>query len=70
VAKELPGNVGSELLGAAREAFARAFDVTAVVSAVIVIAAAIATVIWLRRVGVGSESEAALHTAAEELEAG
>jgi DHA2 family multidrug resistance protein-like MFS transporter len=69
VAKDLPGNVGTELLGAAREAFARAFDVTAAVSAVIVIAAAIATVIWLRHVGVGSEAEAALHTGAEKLEA-
>jgi DHA2 family multidrug resistance protein-like MFS transporter len=45
----------AELLGTAREAFAQAFDVTAVISAAIALATAIVAVVTLRRVQAGSE---------------
>jgi DHA2 family multidrug resistance protein-like MFS transporter len=69
-AERLSGELGAELLVAAREAFARALDLTAVVSTAVVIATAVVAVIFLRQVPPGSEAEAALDTTAEELEAG
>jgi DHA2 family multidrug resistance protein-like MFS transporter len=50
VAGELPGALGAELLGAAREAFAQAFGTTAAISAVIAIGVALLAAVLLRRV--------------------
>ena len=50
VAGQLPGALGAELLGSAREAFAHAFGTTAAISAVIAIGVAIFAVTLLRRV--------------------
>jgi DHA2 family multidrug resistance protein-like MFS transporter len=50
VAGELPGALGVELLGAAREAYAQAFGATAIISALIAIGVAILAVALLRRV--------------------
>jgi DHA2 family multidrug resistance protein-like MFS transporter len=50
VANQLPGALGAELLGAAREAFAQAFGTTAAISAVIAIGVAILAAALLRRV--------------------
>jgi DHA2 family multidrug resistance protein-like MFS transporter len=55
-AGQLPEQLGSALLGTAREAFSQAFEVVAAISAVLVLATAILTVVTLRRVGPGSES--------------
>ena len=49
VAERLPDQLGAALLGTARDAFAQAFVATAVVNAVIVLAAAIAATLMLRR---------------------
>jgi DHA2 family multidrug resistance protein-like MFS transporter len=49
VAAELPGTLGAELLGSAREAFAQAFGTTAAISAVIAIGVAILAAALLRR---------------------
>jgi DHA2 family multidrug resistance protein-like MFS transporter len=50
VAGQLPGALGAEVLGSAREAFAQAFGATSVISAVIAIGVAILAVAMLRRV--------------------
>ncbi len=50
VAEQLPGTLGAELLGAAREAFAQAFGTTAALSAVIAIGVALLAAVLLRRV--------------------
>ncbi len=50
VAEQLPGALGAELLGAAREAFAQAFGTTAAISAVIAIGVALLAAVLLRRV--------------------
>jgi DHA2 family multidrug resistance protein-like MFS transporter len=55
VAGGLPGHLGAELLGAAREAFTQAFELTAVVCAALALAAAIATAPLLRDVGPSPE---------------
>jgi DHA2 family multidrug resistance protein-like MFS transporter len=57
VAGELPGALGAELLGAAREAFAQAFGTTAAISAVIAIGVAIFAAALLRNVRTGSAAE-------------
>jgi DHA2 family multidrug resistance protein-like MFS transporter len=49
VAEGLPGPLGAALLGSARDAFAQAFEATAAVNAVIVLAAAIGAALMLRR---------------------
>ena len=49
-AGELPGPVGAQLLGAARDAFMQAFGATAIISAVTSIAVALLAVLLLRRV--------------------
>jgi MFS transporter, DHA2 family, multidrug resistance protein len=54
VAAELPGELGADLLGAAREAFAQAFGMTAALSAAIAIGIAILAAMLLRRVEVHS----------------
>jgi DHA2 family multidrug resistance protein-like MFS transporter len=55
VARRLPGQVGVELLGAAREAFAGAFELTAAINAVLAIATAVLTAVLLRRARGGHE---------------
>ena len=61
VAGRLPGPQSAELLGAAREAFTQAFELTALVCAALALAAAIATALLLRN--------AAPHAAAVEVAA-
>ena len=56
VAQRLPDQVGAELLGAAREAFTQALQLTAGLSAAIVTAGAIAAVMFLRRTRPDAES--------------
>jgi MFS transporter, DHA2 family, multidrug resistance protein len=48
--EELPGSLSDELLDVAREAFTLGLQVTALISAVIAGAAAVATVVFLRKV--------------------
>ncbi|WP_425518056.1 MFS transporter [Polymorphospora rubra] len=50
VAEELPGPLGAELLDAARDAFARALEVTAVISVVLTVAMCAVAVVALRTV--------------------
>lgn len=50
VAGELPGALGAEVLGSAREAFTHAFGTTAAISAAIAIGVAILAAVLLRRV--------------------
>jgi len=54
IARQLPGHLGSELLGTAREAFARVFALTAAISAVMSLVMAPLAVVLLRRVRSGS----------------
>jgi MFS transporter, DHA2 family, multidrug resistance protein len=56
VAERLPAQLGTELLGAAREAFVQAFDLVTAISAVLALATAILAVAMLRRVRPDSES--------------
>jgi MFS transporter, DHA2 family, multidrug resistance protein len=51
VANDLPGVIGDELLGSARDAFSQAFGTTAVISAVMAIGVALLAVMLLRPVG-------------------
>jgi DHA2 family multidrug resistance protein-like MFS transporter len=50
VAEQLPLTVGAELIGAAREAFSQALDLTSSISAIVVLATAIAVTVTLRKV--------------------
>ena len=56
-ADELPTGLGVELLGTAREAFVQALELTAAVSAVVVMTMAILAAVLLRRVRAGSEEQ-------------
>ena len=56
-ADELPAGLGVELLGTAREAFVQALELTAAVSAVVVMTIAILAAVLLRRVRAGSEEQ-------------
>ncbi len=56
-AEQLPAGLGAELLGTAREAFAQALELTAAISALVVIAMAIVAGVLLRRVRAGSEEQ-------------
>jgi DHA2 family multidrug resistance protein-like MFS transporter len=58
VAERLPEDLGAELLGTARDAFAQAFELVAAVCAAVAIITAILAVMVLRRVRPGTESEA------------
>jgi DHA2 family multidrug resistance protein-like MFS transporter len=51
VAKQLPGQLGAELLNTARDAFVRAFTLTAAISAMIALLMAPVAAVLLRRVG-------------------
>jgi DHA2 family multidrug resistance protein-like MFS transporter len=53
-ARQLPDSLGAALLGAAREAFAEAFQLTAVICAAVVLAAAVMVAILLRGGKTGS----------------
>jgi MFS transporter, DHA2 family, multidrug resistance protein len=50
VAEQLPAQLGAVLLGPAREAFVQAFELTAAISAVITLAAAIGAAVLLRHI--------------------
>lgn len=54
-AEHLPGQLGGELLGAARYAFTQALQMTAAISAAIMIAAAVMAAVLLRRARANSE---------------
>jgi DHA2 family multidrug resistance protein-like MFS transporter len=54
---QLLSNGGAELLGIARQAFARSLETVAAVSAVVVLAAAITVVVMLRSIRTGAEGE-------------
>jgi DHA2 family multidrug resistance protein-like MFS transporter len=56
VAGQLPHHVGAELLEAAREAFARSFELTAAINAALAIATAIVAAVLLRRVRGSTEA--------------
>jgi DHA2 family multidrug resistance protein-like MFS transporter len=53
VAQQLPGRLGAELLGTARDAFGQAFELTAAISAIVSLATAIGATALLRRPQVG-----------------
>jgi MFS transporter, DHA2 family, multidrug resistance protein len=55
VANQLPGQLGAELLGTAREAFAQAFEITAAISAAVSLITAVGVMILLRRVQAGAK---------------
>ena len=55
VAGQLPDQLGAELLGAAREAFGQAFELTAAISAIVSLATALGATALLRRRRSGSE---------------
>lgn len=57
VAEQLPGSLGAELLSAARDAFVQAFKTTAIVNAVLVLAAAIAATLVLRRAQIARKAQ-------------
>jgi MFS transporter, DHA2 family, multidrug resistance protein len=48
VARQLPEQVGAQLLGTAREAFTHAFELTAAISAVVALATAVLAIVLLR----------------------
>jgi DHA2 family multidrug resistance protein-like MFS transporter len=54
VARRLPAHLGADLLGVAREAFTQAMELTAIISAALVLAAAVAAALLLRRVPTGA----------------
>jgi DHA2 family multidrug resistance protein-like MFS transporter len=56
-AEQLPHTPGAELLGTAREAFTQAFQLTAALSAAIVLITALLATALLRRIRVGSQLE-------------
>jgi MFS transporter, DHA2 family, multidrug resistance protein len=57
VAEQLPRQLGAELLGAAREAFAQSFQLAAAVSAVLAVASAVVALAVLREVRSSSKDE-------------
>ncbi len=57
VAERLPDRLGAELLATAREAFAQSLELTAAISAAIVLVTAIAAAVLLRKVGASAEPE-------------
>ena len=58
MADELPDQVGTVLLDAAREAFTQGLRLTAITSAVLVTGLAILVAVMLREVRAGSEDQA------------
>ena len=65
VARRLPDQLGAELLAAAREAFAQALELTAAISAAVVLATAVVAAVLLRRVRVSSEPDGAIADSAD-----
>ncbi len=57
VAEQLPAQLGTALLGPAREAFVHAFELTTAISAVVALAAAIGAAVLLRRIDRDSVAE-------------
>ena len=58
VAQELPGELGTAVIGVARDAFVQGMQVASTVSAVLAVGLAILAVVMLRNVGSGEEREA------------
>jgi DHA2 family multidrug resistance protein-like MFS transporter len=69
VAGQLPGQLGAELLGVARDAFVHGMQVAATISATVAVAVAILAVVMLRNVGSGADREAAADAEVEAEEA-
>jgi DHA2 family multidrug resistance protein-like MFS transporter len=65
VAGQLPGQLGTALLGTARDAFVHGMQVAATISAGLAVTIAILAVVMLRSIGSGAEREAAADAAAE-----
>jgi DHA2 family multidrug resistance protein-like MFS transporter len=59
VAQELPGELGTAVIGVARDAFVQGMQVASTVSAVLAVGVAILAVVMLRNVGSGEDREAA-----------
>jgi MFS transporter, DHA2 family, multidrug resistance protein len=57
LAGRLPNGLGAQLVGTARSAFTQALELTALISAVVVLATAIAAAFLLQGVGTSAESE-------------
>jgi MFS transporter, DHA2 family, multidrug resistance protein len=65
VAAQLPGELGSEVLAVARDAFVEGMQVAATISAALAFGVAILAVVLLRSVGSGADREAAADAANE-----
>jgi DHA2 family multidrug resistance protein-like MFS transporter len=59
VAQELPGELGTAVIGVARDAFVQGMQVASTISAVLAVGVAILAVVMLRNVGSGEDREAA-----------
>ena len=59
VAQELPGELGTAVIGVARDAFVQGMQVASTISAVLAVGVAILAVVMLRDVGSGEDREAA-----------
>ena len=65
VAQELPGELGTAVIGVARDAFVQGMQVASTISAALAIGVAILAVVMLRNVGSGEDREAAAHADAD-----
>ena len=65
-ASQLPGQLGTSVLDAARDAFVYGMQVATTISAVLAVGVAILAVVMLRNIGSGSDREAAAEAADEE----
>jgi MFS transporter, DHA2 family, multidrug resistance protein len=63
VADQLPGQLGTAVLDAARDAFVQGMQVATTISAVIAVGVAILAIVMLRNVGSGADREAAVDAA-------
>ncbi len=59
VARDLPGELGTAVIGVARDAFVQGMQVASTISAVLAVGVAILAVVMLRNVGSGEDREAA-----------
>jgi DHA2 family multidrug resistance protein-like MFS transporter len=59
VAQDLPGELGTAVIGVARDAFVQGMQVASTISAVLAVGVAILAVVMLRNVGSGEDREAA-----------
>jgi DHA2 family multidrug resistance protein-like MFS transporter len=63
VAGQLPGQLGTAVLAAARDAFVQGMQVATTISAVIAVGVAILAIVMLRNIGSGADREAAVDAA-------